>query len=99
MKQGFRRQLRLVFAVLSSITAFTGPGWGGVQPAWIARYNSGLARATDEVVAIALDPQGNIVVAGSTTGAAGDYDYLTLKYSPQGNLLWAMRYASVSNSN
>src|SRR5436309_295310 len=47
-----------------------------VQPAWLVRFNAGLTYATNKVVQMVLDGQGNIVVTGSSTGAAGDYDYL-----------------------
>jgi len=82
---------------LALVGLFGWTAWGSVQPAWIVSYNGGLANSTNQVVRMSLDGQGNIVLAGSATGAAGDYDYLTLKYAPDGRLLWSARYASVSN--
>jgi hypothetical protein len=72
---------------------------GAMQPAWIARYNGGLNRTTNQVVAMQLDGQGNILVSGSSTGAAGDYDYLTLKYAPNGTRLWVNRHPSLNNGD
>jgi len=66
----------------------------GVQQAWLAAYNGGLTEGTNRAVAMALDSQGNVVVAGSSTGEAGDFDYVVLKYAPNGSLVWANRYDS-----
>lgn len=41
---------------------------------------------------VACDAQDNIVVLGDSVGVGTDYDLVTLKYSPQGTLLWAQRY-------
>jgi hypothetical protein len=68
-----------------------------VQEAWVATYNAGLAQGTNRAVAMALDSQGNVIVAGSSTGAAGDFDYLVLKYAPNGSLAWSNRYDSPSH--
>src|SRR5262245_33655019 len=74
-------------------------GWSRVQPAWVARYNGGLSRVTNQVVALQLDAVGNILVAGSSTSAAGDYDYLVLKYAPDGSRMWTARHASLNNGD
>jgi uncharacterized delta-60 repeat protein len=34
----------------------------------------------------------NLVVTASSLNPAGDYDFVTLKYSPEGALLWSARY-------
>lgn len=65
---------------------------GAVQEVWVARYDGGQAVGAN--VAIALDPQGSLIVCGHGTSTNGDYDYLTLKYSPSGTLLWSARYGS-----
>jgi uncharacterized delta-60 repeat protein len=53
---------------------------------WVKRYhNSG-----DEVaVALALDKDGNIAVAGSGDRSGSSVDYLVVKYDNSGNELWA----------
>ena len=44
----------------------------------------------DNVSSVALDPNGNVYIAGSTTSfGAGGTDVLILKYSPSGTLRWA----------
>jgi hypothetical protein len=57
---------------------------------WTARHNS-LANYDDRPVAIALDGAGNVYVTGRS-GTATLRDYLTIKYSPTGTELWAVRH-------
>ena len=40
-----------------------------------------------------LDAAGNIYVAGSSQNASNFYDYVVLKYAPNGALQWAARYS------
>jgi DNA-binding SARP family transcriptional activator len=50
-----------------------------------------------EPSAMTLDPEGNLYVAGFVRTQKTDVDYLTLKYSPTGKLLWERRYNGPSN--
>ncbi|MCJ7458277.1 MAG: SBBP repeat-containing protein [candidate division Zixibacteria bacterium] len=59
--------------------------------AWVRRYN-GPRDSMDVALRIALDGSGNVYVAGASTGIGTGLDYLTIKYSPSGNQLWANRY-------
>lgn len=47
---------------------------------WIARYNAP-ANKLDEARDIAVDPSGNVYVAGYSLAANGKADYITIKYS------------------
>src|SRR5436309_2152289 len=67
--------------------------FGQIQQAWINRYNGGRTIGTNQAVAIALDPDGNIIVAGSSR-TNNNFDYVTIKYASNGTQLWASRYAS-----
>ncbi|MDB6123594.1 MAG: repeat containing protein [Pedosphaera sp.] len=58
---------------------------------WANRYN-GPTDLADQAEAMALDSAGNVVVTGSSRGYGGDFDYLTLKYSPAGSNIWEARY-------
>jgi hypothetical protein len=53
------------------------------QFAWTVTYN-GPGNAADRPVAVQIDPTGDIVVAGTSTGATSGDDYLLLKYTPSG---------------
>src|SRR5256885_86538 len=66
-----------------------------VQQAWVAKYNNGPG-TTNQAVAMALDKDGNIYVAGHSTrtNAPYDYDYVIIKYNPLGVQQWANRFGS-----
>ena len=63
---------------------------------WVARYN-GPADSGDYARAIAVDSQGNVYVTGASYGQGTDYDYATIKYSPDGEELWVRRYNGPGN--
>jgi uncharacterized delta-60 repeat protein len=67
-------------------------------PLWTNRYN-GPGNSEDGPAAIAVDPSGNVVVAGSSIGTNGFYDYATIKYSNAGVPLWTNRFNGLANSD
>lgn len=64
---------------------------------WNTRVNGTLANSphsTERITASAVDSQGNIYVAGWSTGISGRYsDFVTIKYDPLGNRQWIYDYA------
>lgn len=58
---------------------------------WSARYN-GPGNSEDELVAMAMDPAGNIYVTGTSYDEFSQSDYATVKYSPGGVQQWVARY-------
>lgn len=54
---------------------------------WIQRYN-GSGGLLDYSKAIAVDNSDNVIVVGKSWSQAGNFDFITLKYSPEGVLLW-----------
>jgi len=48
---------------------------------WVRRYN-GPGDGYDEATALALDAEGNVYVAGGSTGDGTDMDYAIVKYGP-----------------
>jgi len=65
---------------------------------WVARYN-GPANSSDSARAIAIDNQNNIYVTGSSRGVSTEYDYATVKYEPNGNQCWAVRFNGTENDD
>lgn len=52
----------------------------------------------DEAVAIAVDAQGNVYVAGNSFSVARDWSYKIVKYDRDGNLKWTARSDANENS-
>jgi len=82
------RVLSPIFYLLSAFICLAQP-----QQAWVARYNGGFTNKTHTPLAMKLDATGNIYVAGSSQNASNFYDYVVLKYAPNGTLQWAARYS------
>ncbi len=62
---------------------------------WARTFN-GPRNYKDGAVDLAVDPAGNAYIAGFadvSTGSGSDYDYVVLKYDPDGNLLWSKYYS------
>jgi uncharacterized delta-60 repeat protein len=57
---------------------------------WRAVYDGG-ANKPDQAAALVVDDSGNVYVTGSSQLNYG-WDYLTVKYDPSGNQLWASRF-------
>ncbi|MEO0097946.1 MAG: SBBP repeat-containing protein, partial [candidate division WOR-3 bacterium] len=64
---------------------------------WERRYN-GPGNGYDEANALFVDNYGNVYVTGYSLGSGTYYDYATLKYDGNGNLLWERRYNGPENS-
>lgn len=58
---------------------------------WVRKYD-GLENKCDQAYDLAIDNSGNVYVTGKSKNANGDFDYLTIKYSPEGIELWTARY-------
>lgn len=65
---------------------------------WTNRYN-GLGNGDDGPQALAVDPSSNVVVTGYSPGAAGNLDFVTIKYAPNGSPLWTNRYDGSANGD
>lgn len=63
---------------------------------WFQREN-GSGNRGDNVTAMIVDNSNNIYVTGNSEAANGLSDFLTIKYSPSGSLLWSQRYNGNSN--
>ncbi|HMS33976.1 MAG TPA: SBBP repeat-containing protein [Ignavibacteria bacterium] len=67
------------------------------QQIWAARYDN--AGKDDAANAITVDATGNIYITGYTTGLTSFKDYITIKYSSSGNLLWSSMYNGKGNDD
>jgi outer membrane protein assembly factor BamB len=67
-----------------------------IQQAWVAHYNNGISNSTNQAVKMALDSSGNIYVTGFSQNTNTNLGYITIKYAPNGNQLWASRYDSTN---
>jgi len=59
---------------------------------WLAYYN-GPGNGNDKPYALAVDNLDNAYVTGFSHGSGTEEDYATVKYDPDGNQSWAMRYS------
>ncbi|MFM2134886.1 MAG: hypothetical protein RL021_286, partial [Bacteroidota bacterium] len=62
---------------------------------WTTIWNNTSSAQDDIPLDMALDASGNIIICGSTEpdALAGSSDYVTLKFAPNGGLLWQAIYA------
>ncbi len=67
------------------------------QVNWTQRYN-GDANNSDYAKAIAVDSAGNVYVTGYAKNTSTNYDFATIKYTPDGNIVWTKTY-NRSSSN
>jgi uncharacterized delta-60 repeat protein len=63
---------------------------------WTNRYN-GPGNGGDYPAEVAVDSDGNIIVAASSDGALSGLDFVTIKYSSAGVPLWTNRYNGPGN--
>src|ERR1051326_6234154 len=65
-----------------------------IQQAWVTTYKNGVTNGNHQALFMKLDPAGNLIVAGRSQNPNGAMDYVTLKYAPNGELLWSARHGS-----
>jgi len=79
-----KRIYLIVFISLNYLNA-------GVDTVWVRRYNPP-AGLEDEAIALIVDKEGNVYVTGKSESKGRGYDFLTVKYNPEGEFLWFARY-------
>ncbi len=57
---------------------------------WVREYN-GPGNDPDRIAAIAVDPNGDVIVAGTSTVPGTREDFAIIKFSPSGDTLWVRR--------
>jgi uncharacterized delta-60 repeat protein len=63
---------------------------------WVKRY-AGAVGGFDGVCGLELDKQGDIYVGGTSDSIGALYDFLLIKYDPDGQLKWTRRYNGPGN--
>jgi hypothetical protein len=64
---------------------------------WV-KSTDGPGHAEDAGSAVAVDSAGYVYSTGYSTGTNGEFDYLTVKYSPSGGIVWSARYDGPGHS-
>jgi uncharacterized delta-60 repeat protein len=65
--------------------------------AWVRRYN-GPGNDRDDASTVAVDNSGNVYVTGGSKGIGTYFDNATIKYLPDGDSGWVMRYNGPGDS-
>jgi len=76
------------------------PDWyvADAKTLWVARYSPAPdEKANCQPTAMTTDAAGNIYITGFLSTLHNDVDFLTLKYDPNGKLLWRARYNGPGN--
>ncbi len=63
------------------------------------RNYSYVSNSSDEVNDMIINNIGDIYLTGKSIDSTAKFDYATLKYNINGNLIWSKRYASLTNGN
>jgi hypothetical protein len=63
------------------------------QVLWTARYD-GPVHGEDKLTGLVTDTAGNCWLSGYSFGDSTDFDFATLRVSPQGKTVWTRRYGS-----
>jgi Secretion system C-terminal sorting domain len=82
----------LIFTALIFREALTQP-----VEEWDRRY-SGTANSFDLVSKMLIDKDNNVLVFGSSNETGSVLDFLIIKYSPEGNIIWTKLYNGSGNS-
>src|SRR3990167_4176053 len=81
------KHLNIFLALLFALQVFS-----QVQQEWVRNFD--FQNTFEYPCKVLVDTYGNIFVAGTTHTASTSYDFLILKYSPTGVLLWAKNFNS-----
>jgi hypothetical protein len=82
----------ILTAIISAVTFFSGPVLGQFHLEWARKYSLDPSK-TNQAWKIMFAREG-VVVGGTSVNAAGDADYVAIKYNAQGEEIWKIRYDS-----
>jgi outer membrane protein assembly factor BamB len=90
----------LLLAAFPVLVALTTSVQSQIKSDWIARFDNGMPDRKHVPIAIAIDQMtGHILIGGVSTSLNADLDYLVLKYSVTGQLLWSVKFSSTNITN
>jgi uncharacterized delta-60 repeat protein len=87
--------LRTLVVSMLTILAASVAAQGQDDTVWVRRYD-GPDHLLDAPVELEVDDSGNVYVAGTATDSSDCLTCITLKYTPDGQLLWERRYKGLS---
>ena len=71
----------------------------GIKEDWVRTYESNTFPGYDVANGLAIDPEDNVYVTGSTTNLPQGMDFYTIKYDKNGNQVWAAYFNGEANSD
>jgi hypothetical protein len=86
---------RIVFAVVCLLVARSVTS---ADPLWVRTYGNPY-NGFDEVHAIGADDSGNVIVSGFSEVSSSDWEFVTIKYKPNGDTLWLRRFNPANGHN
>jgi len=94
INSGLKSLKAALLTLLASVLCFSASAQ--IQQAWVAKYNNGVTNGNHQALKMMLDSTGNIYVCGFSANTNGGTGYATLKYAPNGVLLWSARFDSTN---
>lgn len=91
LRAAFRRMAKVGILSLVLLALVLPAASAATTRLWVKRYD-GHAHNVDEAADLAFDNSGNVYVAGRSVAGGTGYDYLVIKYGPNGGQKWARRY-------
>lgn len=84
-----------VIIFLLMIISFSNQAFSQLGEDWVRRYNFD---KDDKAQAMVIDREGNIIITGLSEGKNSGKDFLTIKYSQDGDEVWSQRYEGFGES-
>jgi hypothetical protein len=89
---------QVFFIIAVCLCAISGSVFAaGPQIDWTARYN-GTANSHDYATDMAIDSNGFVYVSGYAKNVSTNEDFVTIKYTPDGNTVWTKTYNRIGGS-
>jgi type IX secretion system substrate protein len=90
-------KLKTFTLIISLFTFLTQTVYAQPNQQWLTTYN-GAFNGADVINDMEVDQLGNVYVCGATDTFGASTDYVVLKYSNSGNLLWEYKYNGPANA-